>query len=66
MSTKQRYLKLPPELGDGDHATVQPLSAIDVVRDSLKVWAAEGLPGDSVSVQIVEMTVDEFEALPEI
>lgn len=66
MSPKERYLKLPPELGDGDHCTVQPLSELDVVRDSLEVWASEGSAGDTVSVEIVEMTPEEFEGLPEI
>ena len=68
MSEKKRYLKLHENLGDGQHETL--IAADDdgyrTLAESMEAWAEEALPGESVSVEIVEMTEAEHDALPEV
>lgn len=65
---KQRYLKVPCELGDGHNPTIEPATpeGLRQLSESLEIWAEEALVGESVEIELVEMTQAEFEALPEI
>ena len=63
---KKVRFKLSPELVDGDHWTVvdRPADAADAV----KRWCEElhDCPGEGCSIETVEMTDAEVDALPEI
>lgn len=60
---KSRYVKLPPELVDGQSWTVSD-NPLDI-GDAIMRWLySDGLVGDRVTLQIVEMTREEVEALP--
>lgn len=64
MPEKRRFLKLPSELGDGVHWAALH---IDDALDSLKSWWDENAEiGDTVTLEVVELTQAEFEAIPEI
>jgi len=66
VSEKKLYYKLSPELVDGDHWT--PVGSIDQVLASVKLWCEEfgREEGESFTVEIISMTDEEFDALPEI
>jgi len=62
---KRTYFKLPPNLGDGYSSEV--VEMIDsLVLERLQAWADESMPGESIEIECVEMTAEEFEALPEL
>ncbi len=62
---KKRYIKVPPELGDGDNWTVMESSS-DIWQEVLSSWADNSYVGDVITFSIVEMTEEEFNALPPI
>lgn len=63
-----KRFKLSPELGDGDHWTIAntPNELMAVIAE----WADHSLrwgdPGDSFRVEVVDMTDDEVNRLPDI
>lgn len=65
MQTKV-YFKLPAELVDGQHWT--PVDNIDIVLSSVRTWCEEfqKYPGESFTIETVEMTEEEVNALPDI
>lgn len=72
-SEKRRYLKLPPEMGDGQHWTVHKLDRMDEhsareLSGIIHAWAhdTEAKPGDSFTIGVVAMTPEEVEALPDV
>lgn len=61
----RRYLKLPPELVDG-----QSFEVVDPknggLSERLSEWADEAVEGETVELQWIEMTPREFGCLPDI
>ena len=56
--------KTSPELGDGDHWSVW--DDADQVKRLIRVWLADcAEPGEKFAVEVVEMTPEEFAAVPE-
>lgn len=64
---KKRYLQLHENLGDGQHQQV--IEANDAglrdLAEYVRLWFGEEEPGHPVTIEIVEMTKAEFDALPE-
>jgi len=59
-----RYLKLSPELGDGYVSSIVPADEERTVLDAVRVWLREAMPpGESCTIEVVEMTGAEFDAL---
>jgi len=68
-NTKKPRIKLSPELFDGGMYTV--LSDPQSVANAVREWVEEALAGgfsegESAEIQVVMMTDDEFESIPEI
>ena len=64
-----KVLKIPPELVDGDHWTVMKpveLQGASPLMDSLRYFTEHSDTGDTVTLEVVEMTQEEFDALPDI
>ena len=64
---KKIMFKLSPELSDGDHWTI--VDNKSSVLEAISIWCDEfssDCPGESFSVETVEMSQAEVEALPEI
>ncbi len=63
---KSRYIKLPPELTDGENWTVSRAN-LDIAA-ALHCWLyTDGNPiGSKVTLEIIELTDEEVEALPSI
>lgn len=59
---KRKYLRLSPELGDGQHWTFA--DGPDLAAKALEGFFAEGAPGESCSIEIVEMSDYEMGKLP--
>ena len=64
MSDKQRYIIMPPQLGDGVISTIEPIDSA-LIAESLETWLSEAEPGDEIVLKICSMTEEEFLALPE-
>lgn len=62
---KKRYIKVPPELVDGQNWTVMEPDSQDLLR-TLSDWAENGDVGDGADLEIVEMTQEQIDALPDI
>lgn len=62
--SKQRYIKLPPELIDGDHWT--PLNNPLDIGDAIIAWMRYEDVGSKVTLEIIELTDEEMDALPSI
>ena len=67
MSEKKLRFKLSPELADGDHWTIADdkagvLAAVEAWCDHLPYHG----PGEAFTVETVEMTDEEVNALPDI
>ena len=60
---KTRYLKIPPELFDGSNYSV---TGIDDTIEFMQAWWGYADIGDSITLEVVEMTDAEILALPEI
>jgi len=70
---KSRYIKVPPELNDGEASAVYSLTELATHNGSLgeliAMWAghenecADSELGDKVTLEIVELTDEEFEAM---
>jgi hypothetical protein len=59
-----RY-KVSPELADGDHWSV--FDTLEEVIEIIREWKAnEPAEGESFTVELVEMSQEEVDALPEI
>lgn len=63
---KKPYFKLSPELADGEHWV--PMDNIDTVLEYVKEWCADCKDsiGESFTIEVIEMTDAEIEALPDI
>lgn len=63
---KKPYFKIPPELVDGQHWTF--VDNASYVIEAVKEWCAENgdCIGDSFTIEVVEMSEAEVNALPEI
>ncbi len=68
VAAKTIYLKLPPEIVDGEHWTV--VDNTGAALEAMKTWCDEFLdypdPGESITIELVEMTLAEVDALPDI
>lgn len=68
-SMKRKYIKLPPELADGQSCTFHRVGEefeAKTLGESLEQWLDDEDPGASIKLTVVEMTDAEWEALPEI
>ena len=65
---KLRYLVLPPEMSDGSSKWAVDLDQIGsgVIDELLKTWQDEATEGETIEIGFVQMTEDEFKALPEM
>jgi hypothetical protein len=66
---KRKYIKLPPELYDGQHSTFHREGkewSPTVLGLSLEEWLCQEQPGAQLTLEIVEMTDEEHEAIPEM
>lgn len=63
---KKLWFRLSPELVDGEHWT--PVETPAQVVDAVKMWCSEmgNLEGESFTVEVIALTQEEFDALPEI
>lgn len=65
-----RCVKLPPEFGDGQHYEVLDLTdlndAASIAASRLAEWLAEATTGESVEIEVIELTRKELEALPDL
>lgn len=69
MSTKRKYLVIPPELVDDSHSTIIDLehaNAGQALLHTFQPFLESASPGETVSIGIVEMTDEEVAAMPEI
>lgn len=76
MSNKKKYIKMPPETQDGSAWVPYPVKPVMLgesnvhaltIGEHLMAWAHENAEvGDRITIEIIELTDDEFEALPEI
>lgn len=70
--TKQArtYFKLPPELGDGQHYSICDTDkrGVELLLEHIRTWAEEmrRCPGESFELEVIALTDEELEALPEI
>ncbi len=63
---KRLCIKFPPEANDGDKYLVVDAGSVQVA-DVLRDWARyTAEPGDSVSVQVVELDESEYRKLVEV
>jgi hypothetical protein len=66
---KRRFVKLPPELYDGQHHTFVDADAqgMGLLGQRLAEWLTDAEPahGDKLELELVEMTQEEFDAIPE-
>ncbi len=60
--------KLPPELADGEHWTIAETT--EAVLEAMKEWCNGCLKwnsdGESITIEVIEMTQAEIDALPDI
>lgn len=64
---KKKYLKVSPELWDGSAWTIIDYDRPEVLSDLIEAWRAnDPFVGDSFTVELVEMTEEEVEVLPEV
>jgi hypothetical protein len=65
-AAKKPYFKLPPELADGEHWV--PMDNIDTILEYVKEWCKDckSCVGESFTIEVIEMTDAEIEALPDI
>ena len=67
MDEKRKRLKLDPDLADGQHWTVyDPDEKRSPLEEQLRAWLEEARPGETLTIEAVEMTDAEVEALPDI
>ena len=61
----KKRLKLDPDLADGQHSTIhdKPDGAL---MEAIALWMESSEPGDSFTIELVEMTDAQADALPEI
>jgi hypothetical protein len=62
--TKVKRLKLDADLSDGQHWTITDRPGRDLI-ESIGEWMQSADPGDTVTIEVVEMTDAEVAALPE-
>ena len=60
MSRKKRYLKLPPEVGDGQHHEIAPL---DGIEEKLWLWLCNARQHEAITISFVELTDEQFDSL---
>ena len=58
-------LKLDPDLGDGFHWTIHDTPDA-VLLESIRTWMENAVPGDSFTVELIVMTDEEVNALPDV
>ena len=64
---KNRYFKIPPEMVDGENWSIVAIDDIETLKRILGDWAKEGpILGDQITIEIIEMSNEEVEALPEL
>jgi hypothetical protein len=61
---KSRYIKLPPELADGEHWTPSD-NPLDI-GDVLMRWMRNQDIGSKITLEIIELSEEERDALPSI
>lgn len=70
MPDKVRLVKVPPELYDGATSTFFDATqeGMEQLGKALADWLVDGEPsdGDTLSLELVEMTKEEFDAIPEV
>jgi hypothetical protein len=68
--SKKKYIRVPPELGDGDHYTFVDHTehGCGVLGELLWGWLSGCDPevGETVELSVIEMTDEEVAAIPEI
>lgn len=64
--TEKRFLRFPPELGDGERYVVAPIDALLEYVDHIAVWANESELGETLTIELVSMTAEDYDGLPEI
>lgn len=69
-SPKKKYLKIPPELVDGYSWSIMDADEDGCVAIGQMIWSwLEGSGpevGDELKIELIEMTDEEVEALPEL
>jgi len=64
---KRKYLKVSPELWDGDNWTLVDYDRPEVLTELIEGWRNnEPFAGDSFTVELVELTDEELEQIPEL
>jgi hypothetical protein len=72
LETRRRYLKVPNELGDGEHWTALSLreldgrTAADCIINDLAEWAKNATAGESITFGVLDLTDEQFDNLEEI
>lgn len=61
---KKTMFRLSPEAYDGQHHTI--VYDAEAVATAAKDWATSAMPGDTIGVEAVEMTDEDFNNLPEV
>lgn len=61
---KYRCVKLPPDLSDGENSTAN-LNPLEI-GDAVIRWMLERPIGSKVTLEIIELTDEEMDALPSI
>jgi len=62
-----KYFRISPELVDGDHWSVLNADTLDGLFSCIRDWYEDDpYVGDSFTIEVIEMTDEEVEALPEI
>ena len=66
----KKYIKIPPELVDGDHSSIVEYSKVGckIIGEALFEWLEGSEPeaGEELTLEIIELSDEEFEAMPEI
>ena len=62
-----KFLKVPSELGDGQHSEIVDASTPTLdFSHRIEEWFEDSTVGEKIEFEVVEMTQDEFDNLPEI
>lgn len=68
LGAQRRYLKMPAELGDGEHVSIQEATTegLGDLAGVLAAWLEEADEGETIEIGWESMSVREFEKLPTI
>lgn len=64
---KRTYFKIPPEMADGEHWSIISAHDCDLLGESVRDWVRnDPLVGEAITIEVIEMTDAEVEALPDL